>query len=82
MGDHRTSEVTAVRQLKKVVVGGLLVIWSSVTILLLVEYRFFKEQAHHLEHVQNEYRNYVQTVKTIIDDYAKTKERLVLLEKS
>lgn len=79
---HSIHEVTAVWQLKKIIVGGLLVIWSSATILLLIEYRFFKEQAHHLERVQNEYRNHVQTVKTIIDDYAKTKERLVLLEES
>lgn len=69
-------------QLRKIIVGGLLAVWCGATILLLIEYRFFKTQAHHLEQVQNEYRNHVQTVKTIMDDYSKTKERLVLLEES
>ncbi len=48
--------------------------------MMILEYRFFKHQAHQMMQLQGEYRSYMQTAKSIVDDYAKTKERLVLLE--
>jgi murein DD-endopeptidase MepM/ murein hydrolase activator NlpD len=69
-----------VGQLKKLVLGAIAVVWCSVIALMLFEYRFFKAQAQQMMQLQGEYRTYIQTVKTVIDDYTKTKERLVLLE--
>lgn len=48
--------------------------------LMIFEYRFFKQQAEQMLRVQGEYRAYIQTVKTVVDDYTRTKERQVLLE--
>lgn len=67
-------------QLKKFIIGVITTILVLLSGMLFVEYRFFNEQAQQLMQLQDEYRNYMQTVKTIVDDYAKNKERLVLLE--
>jgi len=50
--------------------------------LLLWEWRYFYAQAHQLYELKEDYRNYTSSVKKILHDYNKTKERLDLLENS
>jgi len=69
-----------VNQLKKIICAVCALVWSMSVVFIVIEYAYFKKEALYMVQLQNEYRAYVQTVKTVIDDYTKTKERLVLLE--
>lgn len=50
------------------------------SIMLLSEYRFFKQETQKMLNAQEDYRNYVLAVKKILHDYNKTKARLEELE--
>lgn len=67
-------------QLVKLGLLGLTTITIVITLLLVIEYRFFKHQTEKMLEIKEDYRNYVVAVKKILHDYHKNKERLEELE--
>lgn len=52
----------------------------ALIIMLVLEYRFYKNEAEKMLGHKEDYRNYVVAVKKILHDYNKTKARLEELE--
>ena len=55
--------------------GFMLSMVTIVTVLLVIEYRFFKQQAEKMVELKEEYRNYLLAVRKIVDEYNKTKDQ-------
>lgn len=55
-------------------IGSLASVMLLVTTLLIVEYRYFKQQAEKMIILKEEYKNYLFAVKKIVDEYNKLKE--------
>jgi murein DD-endopeptidase MepM/ murein hydrolase activator NlpD len=53
---------------------------SIFTILLFMEYRFFKQQSEQLVMLKEDYQNHLMAVNKMLQDYNKTRERLETLE--
>jgi len=51
-----------------------------ITMLLVMEYQAFRDQVHNVIALRQEYQSYIMSVKKILHDYHKTKERLEVLE--
>lgn len=55
--------------------GSLFAILTISALLLISEYRYFKQQAEKLVEIKDEYRNYLIAVKKIVDEYNKSKDQ-------
>lgn len=53
---------------------------SLFTILLCIEYRYFKQQTEQMLLLKEDYQNHLMAVNKVLLDYNKTRERLELLE--
>lgn len=66
----------------KLFFGLLAAILIVVSGMLVVEYRFFKQQAEKMIELKEEYRNYLFAVRKIVDEYNKIKEQEEILQDS
>lgn len=64
----------AINKYRALLIGALVTVMLLVTTLLIVEYRYFKQQAEKMIELKEEYRNYLFAVKKIVDEYNKIKE--------
>jgi len=63
------------KHLGKIVIGAALVLLSGLTILMIIEYRFFHDQAQKMLELKEEYRTYTLAVKKILNEYNAMKEQ-------
>jgi murein DD-endopeptidase MepM/ murein hydrolase activator NlpD len=72
----RTIKYT-IKQLGKVIIGTISIALLGLVMLLIVEYRFFHDQAQKMLELKEEYRNYTVAVKKILNEYNAIKEQAV-----
>lgn len=66
--------------IEKIVVGGLCIGMIFITVLLCVEYRFFKQQAEHMITLKEDYQGHLLAVNRVLQEYNKSKEQFEQLE--
>lgn len=64
-----------IKHLGKIVIGVASAILLGITILLVIEYRFFHDQAQKMLELKEEYRTYTLAVKKILNEYNAMKEQ-------
>lgn len=64
----------------RIIIGGICLAMISITVLLFVEYRFFRQQTDQLIALKEDYQNHLTAVNKVLKDYNKTRERLEKLE--
>lgn len=63
------------KHLGKIVIGSICAVLLGLTTLLIIEYRFFHDQAQKMLDLKEEYRAYTQAVKKILNEYNAMKEQ-------
>ena len=63
------------KHLGKIVIGSICAVLLGLTTLLIIEYRFFHDQAQKMLELKEEYRAYTQAVKKILNEYNAMKEQ-------
>lgn len=64
-----------IKHLGKIIIGCTSLALLGLTILLIVEYRFFHDQAQKMLELKEEYRTYTLAVKKILNEYNAMKEQ-------
>lgn len=63
------------KHLGKIIIGSLFLAMLGITTLLIIEYRFFHDQAQKMLELKEEYRTYTTAVKKILNEYNAMKEQ-------
>lgn len=63
------------KHLGKIIIGSVFLAMLGITTLLIVEYRFFHDQAQKMLELKEEYRTYTTAVKKILNEYNAMKEQ-------
>lgn len=70
-----TSIKYRIKHLGKIIIGCATLIVGGISLLLIVEYRFFHDQAQKMLELKEEYRTYTLAVKKILNEYNALKEQ-------
>ncbi len=62
------------KHLGKIIIGAISLVLLGLTVLLIIEYRFFHDQAQKMLELKEEYRTYTLAVKKILNEYNAIKE--------
>lgn len=63
------------KHLGKIIIGSVFLAMLGITTLLIIEYRFFHDQAQKMLELKEEYRTYTTAVKKILNEYNAMKEQ-------
>ena len=63
------------KHLGKIIIGSMAIGLLGLSTLLIVEYRFFHDQAQKMLELKEEYRAYTLAVKKILNEYNAMKEQ-------
>lgn len=64
-----------IKHLGKIIIGCVVLALLGLTVLLIIEYRFFHDQAQKMLELKEEYRAYTLAVKKILNEYNAMKEQ-------